>query len=614
MNSISMFRGIAIALALGWWTCGLSAQTLRVGPLNPAFVDRQAASQAARLKAGGVACSMTADGHALGHRPTPWNLAHLRGRSLAQAQAARMALPSAYDLRALGKLPPVRDQGDHGTCWAFASYSSLESSLLPAELRHFSVNNMVNLDGFDYTYEDGGAAAMSIAYLARWLGPVNESDDPYNAYTAPNPSPAGLPVQKHVQNAIILPLKSGALDNELIKSAVMQYGAVYIGMCFDNVAYNGAQASFYYTGSDSANHSVAIVGWDDAYPASRFNAAPPGNGAFIVRNSWGSTWGDGGYFYCSYYDSVMGYDEQVSFYNAETTANYGGIYQYDPLGWVGSLGYTASTTAWGANIFTAAATAPVRAVGFYNLDVNTHYAIYVYSGVTAGQPRSGALMASQSGALPYPGYYTLALNTPVSVAAGQRFSVVVQLNASQTQYPLAVEYAYPGYSSQAKSAPGQSFICQDGNSWRDIIEWDSTANACIKAYVGAAAPPRGPEICVNGMSNDVSVSHGANVDVTVQIEPGQYAGFAADWWIVASTPGGWCYFGPDYNWHLENDLARIQPVYQGPLFNLGATSVLNASSLATGAYRFYFAVSPRSGHLNVNDPYFWCKSIGLNVE
>ena len=46
-------------------------------------------------------------------------------------------LPSYYDLRLLGKLTPVGDQGSSGVCWAFASLGSLESCLLPNETWNF---------------------------------------------------------------------------------------------------------------------------------------------------------------------------------------------------------------------------------------------------------------------------------------------------------------------------------------------------------------------------------------------------------------------------------------------------------------------------------------------
>jgi C1A family cysteine protease len=125
--------------------------------------------------------------------------------------------PAYYDLRALNKVTNVKDQGDIGDCWAFATYASLESYLMPQEKWNFSENNMKNLissaypEGFDLNTSDGGNEFMSTAYLARWSGPVNESDDPYS----PNStiSPQNLSIQKHVQNVLYLPDRQGSLDN-----------------------------------------------------------------------------------------------------------------------------------------------------------------------------------------------------------------------------------------------------------------------------------------------------------------------------------------------------------------------------------------------------------------
>ena len=72
--------------------------------------------------------------------------------------------------------------------------------------------------------------------------------------------------------------------------------------------YSASTASYYYNGSSGTNHDVLIVGWDDNYAAANFATAPPGNGAFIVKNSWGASWGSSGYFYVSYYDTKFGRD------------------------------------------------------------------------------------------------------------------------------------------------------------------------------------------------------------------------------------------------------------------------------------------------------------------
>jgi C1A family cysteine protease len=109
-------------------------------------------------------------------------------------------LPAFYDLRKLGKLTPIKQQGSTGTCWAFAAIGSLESSLLPYETWDFSENNMKNLDsnsypwGFDRGYNDGGCWEEATAYLTRYSGPVTSAQDPFNEYSGT--SPAGLKVVK----------------------------------------------------------------------------------------------------------------------------------------------------------------------------------------------------------------------------------------------------------------------------------------------------------------------------------------------------------------------------------------------------------------------------------
>jgi C1A family cysteine protease len=475
---------VAIVLALSAGLASAASTTAPAGAassggLNPAFVADQVNPHVAFPFIG-------ATGRVSGLRPSPQDLSYSKGMQV-KAFGALTALPSSYDLRTVngtGRLTPIRDQGSYGTCWTFASFGSLESYLMPGDPNDFSEDNLALTSGFNLSggsYMAGGNLYMSTAYLTRWGGPVYQSEDAYGDSV----TPSGLTAHKHVQQVDWLPARASASDNDNIKNAVTQNGGVYVAMYWSNSYYKSATAGYYCNATASANHAVVIVGWDDNYAASNFATAPAGNGAFIVRNSWGTAWGQAGYFYVSYYDTVFGRtDLMASFDNAEATTNYSGIYQYDPLGDVNDLGY-GTTTAWFANAFKAQASGSISAVGFYTLSPGTTYSVYTGASLSA-------LSLNTSGTMTYMGFHTVTLPAPLAITSGQSFVVAVKVTSPGSNYPVAVEYAVANYSSAATAAAGQSYISSNGTSWSDITTaYSSTANVCLKAYAGgtvAAGP------------------------------------------------------------------------------------------------------------------------------
>ena len=237
---------------------------------------------------------------------------------------APLGFPVSFDLRTSGDVTSVKDQGQLGSCWAFATYGSLESTILVdgGALTDLSENHLKNYHGFDWTPAEGGNYFMSQAYLSRWDGPVSESDDPYHDRDD-RPSPGGPP-QYYVREMLEFDT-----DSEL-KTGLMTYGAIGTVMYVDNNYYNATTHTYYYGGTASANHAVTMVGWDD----SKTVPGAPGAGAWLIQNSWGAEWGEGGYFWLSYSDS-RGANDGFSFYDAVPPSTYQKVYYKTPTTKVG---------------------------------------------------------------------------------------------------------------------------------------------------------------------------------------------------------------------------------------------------------------------------------------
>jgi len=485
--------GSSIVMADTGLSGNSKATTLVSAPENPAFVKHQQTSSI---------LEPSVDGHKTGFVPSTVDTSHIHAISSVKS------LPSKYDLRTLNKVTSVKDQGSAGTCWAFATYGSLESYLMPGENWDFSENNLKNVlstaapAGFDFA--DGGNSFMSTAYLSRWSGAVKENDDPYSASSVYSPSELTLPIYKHLQNTLIPPDRQGSLDNNGIKSAVQNYGALYTTMYYDKACYSSTTNSYYFNGSSYSNHAVSIVGWNDDYDKNNFSQVPPGNGAFIVKNSWGTGWGENGYFYVSYYDSKIGKENAI--FTAENTNNYKNVYQYDPLGWTRDCGYGTST-GWCANIFAAKSDDSLKAVSFYTTDSNCNYEIYVYTNVSSSPISQVSPVASKSGTSSFAGYHTIPLNSAVQLKSGQKFSVILKLTTTGYGYPIAIERPEAGYSSKATANSGESFVSSDGKTWGDVTNYFGNTNVCIKAFTNTV----GGGLLANFSANPTSGSAPLNV-------------------------------------------------------------------------------------------------------
>ena len=396
----------------------------------------------------------------------PFADAYVQESELVMAPAVSFA--TSFDLRP-SYVTPVQDQGDYGTCWTFATYGSLESSILKAggPTEDFSENNLKDYHGFDFGPGDGGFWYMSEAYLSRGSGPIAEADDPYHAYDDRETPPPIYDSQYYVRE--MLRYYTAAE----IKGALMSNGALYTTMYWYEENYRSSDSTYYGDVLGPKNHAITLVGWDD----DKTTAAPTA-GAWLLKNSWGTSFGDNGYFWASYAD-VNACKFAESFSSAAGPEVYGNVYYYDKFGDVSEVNVS---TAF--NAFTAEANEPLKAVGFFTPKDGVSYTIEIYD--TFSGNTLSSLLATKSGSLATEGWHTVDLNSYVQLTVGDQFYVYLSLS-SAGGWPMAIDYAADGYSSDSQASPGQSYYYKESTSvWTDLyssnpMDFNHTANFCIKA-------------------------------------------------------------------------------------------------------------------------------------
>ena len=452
--------------------------------------------------------------------------------SIAEAQAS--SLPSFWDNRS--SMPPVRNQGSWGSCWTFSAIVSAEStlrrnysstygtnasnSISPYHMARFFYNtpndplgnisgsrtiprvNSVDISSNDTRYLNiGGNNMFNTWNMAGWRAGGAEVNSPYESIANTKgvlPDSLAYNNIAKLQNAYWINLS----NRNLVKQMVQQHGAVsmaYYSSVYSNYNKTNAGTAYFQNAYTSADHAVAIVGWNDNFSRNNFNSSnlPPGNGAWLVRNSWGSGWGDGGYFWLSYHDASIGTGKWGFVFQFEPFNNYRNIYQYDGSNGIRSSyinpGGSASSifkTQGGAQRLDAVA------VGVYN--DNVRYNVQIFLNPSAGNPTSGTplLRTPQSGTLPYVGYHTIRLNTPVNLPANSTFSVVITYPDGAYQF-IDASYSNGSWIRFVNPSPtGRTFFRTSATgSWQDFGRQSTPATARIKAFTNpapATTPPPAP--------------------------------------------------------------------------------------------------------------------------
>lgn len=468
--------------------------------------------------------------------------------SLKKKPSTRSVLPSRYN----SKVSVVENQGNLGVCWTFAFNAVLESALMKKnntvdpyaynfseEHMRYMLSNQVSDYGFNRTPDAGGYFDMAAAYMMRgvdygavedWRLRYYETNRPYTADELNNVVKEDV----YVKNTMLLGKYDPQNDPDVnpnaprdnmnkqdyinaVKQAVYQYGAVSFHFKCYKSCFHSKTHVYYYNepfrdvveGVDYEPHLCAIVGWIDHFGEENM---PDGSnitqdGVFIVKNSWGTDWGDDGFFYIPY-DFIGEMSDLNTITSLGLRSEFDNIYEHDEYGYYQSKTVVNNDKeymkAFVNRFETKTDVENVKSINIYNPQPNSYIKFYISPSGNFEDLKEVKLKNMGSGTsngyyIADMGYHYLELETPERVT-GDYFLVGAEIyNPDETSlipetckvYDPKKPNQITETSQKVKAASGETFL---GASMSDIANNDYFTfnsnnlsdgynnNVCLKAY------------------------------------------------------------------------------------------------------------------------------------
>lgn len=420
----------------------------------------------------------------------------------------------------------VRDQGVSDDCWAFSTLASIESNLLKnqintdylsiAHLELMTQNSLYtpSFITFSRDFNSGGKLEYTAAYVLNNWGPIKESELPFQTIT-------NLIANTTTINQIDVTSKKASVDVDdifylnnsqgicsensikTIKQYLVNHGALAASLYFDTKSNYSNGAYYYYNGSNISNHAVTIVGWDDNIEVTNFKNNATRKGAWIVKNSYGTTNGENGYYYISY-DDVNICTNIVGFYNTDLNVS-DEAYYYDDLGTNVTL-KSKSDVNYVANIFTKqnANAEKIDKITFASNNEGINYTVYYASNASLKD-----YVEIAKGTTSHAGYISIIPSKDIYVT--EKFSIIVKYETDSNTEDI-IPIAMKGASTNSpyhnfEITKGVSYFSTNGEKWLDLGE-KVFAQASIRVYTSIKEQEQTPEI-----NNTEKVENDANVEV-----------------------------------------------------------------------------------------------------
>ena len=354
-------------------------------------------------------------------------------------------IPSTYNSVDEGFVTSIKNQNPYGNCWAYAACSVAESYLIKkgmassdidlseAHLNYYMYHNkgdkyentdndQTNVIG-KYSFTDVGADPRMLQLAMSNFGLASETIYPISKITTMQGSKEDQNNTQYVMTNSNLLCQQAKGNESIIKQAILDNGSVLACYYDTSTAYKNSN---YYNSNEvnSFNHAISIVGWDDSYVANNFDNKPTRNGAWLIKNSWGTGFGNQGYFWMSYDEYSLGSVYSYEFKNKDEE----NIYQYD--GTNNALRYTlSSNTSTYANEFLVKRTnEELNAVSVGSATSNIPYKLEIYTNLTdINNPTSGNCEVNQNGIIENDGINYIKLSKGISLKDNTYYSIVFTL-------------------------------------------------------------------------------------------------------------------------------------------------------------------------------------------